>query len=1167
MRRHARVLFAVAALASFFAIAASASAATYSEVGVFANNGSGPGGSGYAGGQLTNPGQVAVDDATGMIYVANTSVNRLEGFQQTPAGGQLTAIGNHGSAVTAPTGVAVDQSTADIYVANASGVLKYDSAFNQIVVGWSAPSATGTLAVDPSNGDLLVADRAANLIRRFESDGTPAGSFAAARPIGIAANSAGEIFAVTSTGDVNLDCAATSSVQRFSAAGTPEGTVGSLEAPGAVAVDPDDDSILVASPVNQYNCGSQRPKVSFFDAAGSFVESVELGAKTLYATIPGLVARGDGSSRVYAVSKSPQNDAKGATSITAIAIPPSGTLDPVSPATITASGAELTGTVNPGGKDTHWHFEYRRATTTAWSSTPEEDAGSGTTSVPVSATIDGLQANATYEVRLYVASADGGPVIAPVSFKTVAIAPTVATHPATQLEVDSALLRGAVNANNQATTFYFEYGESTDYGSSVPSTEDASAGAAGEPKTVAITAQRLSPSTTYHFRIAATNATGTSYGDDRTFTTAPVPPPCPNAGFRTGPSATLPDCRAYEQVSPVDKNGNSVLVSVGRTLALPGWSSPNGDAALYNPSAGAAVPDPARGFNFPQVSERTASGWVSRPAANGPAPQAPVAGTFSTLSGQLPSADRKSLLFVSGSSFTLDNPYMPGSNGLLSTGVNIGRGALVEWISKPTWSGAFPQAGQLPLTGLWVAGASEDLSSAFFTTYGTLTPEDEASGRVPVQLVNEPGATDALYRWHEGQLSNAGVLPDGTLDPQGSQMAGNVAAAGNSQFNSGVSDMYGSSHPVTADGSSWLFVSPDPSAETGRPTQLYLGRDGQPSVLLSTEAGQSAPIAGSAGVFRAGARDGGGNDSSGPNLPGSYAMRSKDGRFVLFTTIDALAAGAPAGGSEKTYRYDLAQQTLTYLPELTFTSTVGLGNALGPVLNMSDDGSRILYRNPDTGVLGIWREDAAPIVLSPTPSGSAPFIDSRFSSDGQTIVLTSKVALREEADHPADQIEIYRYTEAGDELECISCPPPGVTLRSTALFSPLGITANSPSEGSFFFPLERMRGVSADGKRVFFQTTSPLTSQDHNTVSDVYEWRENALWLISGGRSGAAGSFIVDNDANGDNAFFVTKEGLVPEDTDGAYDLYDARVGGGFAPPSPPPPGCAGSACQGEASS
>ena len=656
---------------------------------------------------------------------------------------------------------------------------------------------------------------------------------------------------------------------------------------------------------------------------------------------------------------------------------------------------------------------------------------------------------------------------------------------------------------------------------------------------------------------------------------------CPNAEFRVGPSANLPECRAYEQVSPVDKNGNSVLVPAATiTRALAGWSSPQGDTILYNPASGPSLQDPARGFNFAQVAERTAGGWVNRAAANGPSANAVVDGVSSVMIQQIPSADRKSLLFVSGAPFTLDNPNL---GTIDSGGVNIARGNSVEWISKPTWAGAYPQPGNLEPGSFAPVGASEDLSTAFFIARGTLTPEDGVSGRLGTSGNNDPGLNQALYRWHNGQLSNAGVLPDGTTDPMGSQMAGDARARASNLTgtSSNMADLYGASHSVTGDGSSWLFVSPDPGAESGRPTQLYLARDGQPSVLLSTEAGQSVPVSGSAGVFRVGARNGSPSGATNPTLAGIYAMRSKDGRFVVFTTTDALTESSPAGPSEKTYRYDTDTGTLAYLPEMTFDpAPVVPGNTVGSVLNMSDDGSRILYRNPETGVLGLWRDNGPPVVVSATSTSNdigkafVGLFDSRFSRDGRSLVLTSSVPLRGETDHQIEgeagqgvvNVQIYRYAEANDELDCISCPPQNITPRGPSTISPLGAPGGS-GDGTLY-PVEATRGFSADGSRIFFQTTSPLVAADHNAVSDVYEWGAGAgLQLLSGGRSGAFNSFLVDSDESGDNVFFVTRDGLVAQDTDGAYDMYDARVGGGFAPPPLPEPGCSGDACQGPAGS
>jgi plastocyanin len=105
-------------------------------------------------------------------------------------------------------------------------------------------------------------------------------------------------------------------------------------------------------------------------------------------------------------------------------------------------------------------------------------------------------------------------------------APVVATGAATAVGEFEATLNGTVNPSKQAATFYFEYGTTTSYGKKTTETP------AGEGTTAvseSATVGELTPSTTYHFRIVAKNATGTSHGIDRTFkTTGPIEePPAP----------------------------------------------------------------------------------------------------------------------------------------------------------------------------------------------------------------------------------------------------------------------------------------------------------------------------------------------------------------------------------------------------------------------------------------------------------------------------------------------------------------------------------------------------------------------------------------------------------------------------------------------------------------
>jgi hypothetical protein len=102
---------------------------------------------------------------------------------------------------------------------------------------------------------------------------------------------------------------------------------------------------------------------------------------------------------------------------------------------------------------------------------------------------------------------------------TASTAPTVTTGAATNLTSTTATISGTVNPNAAATTYQFQYGTTTGYGSVSPgSATSAGSGSAAVSETANLTG--LSPSTTYHYRLNATNATGTTNGPDAAFTTA-----------------------------------------------------------------------------------------------------------------------------------------------------------------------------------------------------------------------------------------------------------------------------------------------------------------------------------------------------------------------------------------------------------------------------------------------------------------------------------------------------------------------------------------------------------------------------------------------------------------------------------------------------------------------
>ncbi len=184
---------------------------------------------------------------------------------------------------------------------------------------------------------------------------------------------------------------------------------------------------------------------------------------------------------------------------------------------VTTSSAKVTGTVNPGGAATTYHFEY--GTTTSYGiSTDPNDAGAGTADLGVSANLTGLTAQTTYHYRLVADGVNGqdrtfttGPNPRPPSITSRTQAGTGPT---------STTLRAYVTPNEAATTVHFEYGTSTSYGTSTP---ELGIGAGTSRIAVSAAVGGLKPNTRYHFRAVATNAAGITRGGDRAFTTSRTP--------------------------------------------------------------------------------------------------------------------------------------------------------------------------------------------------------------------------------------------------------------------------------------------------------------------------------------------------------------------------------------------------------------------------------------------------------------------------------------------------------------------------------------------------------------------------------------------------------------------------------------------------------------------
>jgi phosphodiesterase/alkaline phosphatase D-like protein len=215
--------------------------------------------------------------------------------------------------------------------------------------------------------------------------------------------------------------------------------------------------------------------------------------------------------------------------------------------------ATLHGAFNPRGTETTYHFEYRKQGVAAWTARPEAAARSGRQNVPVSVQLTGLDPATDYEYRLIATNAVGNHASNPVGTFTTAAAPVqppleapaAATGGSSDVTETTASIDGSVDPHGAATTYWFEYGTSPALGQSTP---EVSAGAGSGAVAANAALAGLEPGTIYRYRVVARNATGTTHGSQRIFTTRepaaapgdqqpqpPAPGPAPGPGPLPGP--------------------------------------------------------------------------------------------------------------------------------------------------------------------------------------------------------------------------------------------------------------------------------------------------------------------------------------------------------------------------------------------------------------------------------------------------------------------------------------------------------------------------------------------------------------------------------------------------------------------------------------------------------
>jgi hypothetical protein len=184
---------------------------------------------------------------------------------------------------------------------------------------------------------------------------------------------------------------------------------------------------------------------------------------------------------------------------------------------IAPTRVRLNASVDPRGSATTWYFQL--GTTTGYGTdTAVQSAGAGTKAVQESIVVAGLAAGTTYDFRVVASNGSGTTFGANQAFVTPG-PPEAATQTSESVGTTTATLMGTLDPGGLSTSWYFQYGTSTAYGSTTP-TENIGSGTATLPVSAPLSS--LTAGTTYHFRLVAVSSAGTSYGADASFSTSPA---------------------------------------------------------------------------------------------------------------------------------------------------------------------------------------------------------------------------------------------------------------------------------------------------------------------------------------------------------------------------------------------------------------------------------------------------------------------------------------------------------------------------------------------------------------------------------------------------------------------------------------------------------------------
>ncbi len=521
----------------------------------------------------------------------------------------------------------------------------------------------------------------------------------------------------------------------------------------------------------------------------------------------------------------------------------------------------------------------------------------------------------------------GGGGIGYIFAPAVSHPPVISATTVSQVGSTSAVLSAVINPRRSATTYAFEYLTDAAYQENQPSERFAGAKSApigggsvdgsSAATAVSVTLTGLTPMTEYHYRVVATNAGGTTEGPSLAFDTFATEAP------------GLPDGRAYELVSPIDKHGGQPFplnpssgscggCKPGETATkFPIVSSRDGEGLAYE---GSSFTGQGGAIENEYLVKRSPSGWRTEDLS--PPTQGAGEGTgFKALGSDLSHA----VIFQPRSALV---PAAPEGYANLYAQETAAAAALTPLLSEPPFN-------RPPGTTFSVsyAGASADLSAVFFEANDALTHE---TAYAPA-AVDGGTAKSNLYEWSGGRLRLVNVAP------------GNATTTPGGRFGSPLSEFGAGNeltHAVSEDGTHVFW-----SSET---SQAYVRIDGERTVEIPDHTGKfvTASATGSKVLLNDG-RIYGDLDSGAPveeadltEGKGGFVEvigQSEDLGYVYFVDTGVLTetpnaeGGAASNGAPNLYAW--------HSGSLLYVAALGAGDGTEKSSQASPDGSWLAFHS------------------------------------------------------------------------------------------------------------------------------------------------------------------------------------------------------------------------------